>query len=150
MHGGRCLLPTRTWELEPSYTPIEEGCWKSLYSTQITGVQTQCLHMLFPQTIPATNRRRLAGKSTVRQDAGGSCPVLSSHRETCLEASCQLAAYLWQGQGSSILRQEVPRLHSTAPGDTLQVCIVNLRLRSVWQTSLVKTWETHSAGSVEL
>ena len=33
--GGRCLLPTPTWELEPSYTPIEEGRWKSLYSTQI-------------------------------------------------------------------------------------------------------------------
>ena len=92
--GGRCLLPILTWELEPSYTPIEEGCWKSLYSTQIHGVQAQCLHMLFPQHIPATNIRRLAGTSTVRQDAGGFCPVLSSHREACLEASSQLAAFL--------------------------------------------------------
>ena len=32
--GGRCLLPTRTWELETSYT-LEEGHLKSLYSTQI-------------------------------------------------------------------------------------------------------------------
>ena len=59
-----------------------------------TGVQAQCLHMLFPQPIPATNIRRLAGTSTVRQDAGGCCPVLSSHREACLEASSQLAAFL--------------------------------------------------------
>ena len=61
-----------------------------------TGVQAQCLHMLFPQPIPATNMRMLAATPTVRQDAGGFCPVLSSHREACLEASCQLAAFLWQ------------------------------------------------------
>ena len=85
--GDRCLLPTLTWELEPSYTPIEEGCWKSLYSTQITGVQAQCLHMLFPQPLSATNIRMLAATPTVRQHAGGFCPVLSSLREACLEAS---------------------------------------------------------------
>ena len=33
--GSRSPLPTRTCELEPSYTLIEEGLWKSLYSTQI-------------------------------------------------------------------------------------------------------------------
>ena len=62
----------------------------------------------------------------------------------------QLAAFLWQREGSSIVSQEVPRLPLYAPGDTVQVCIVNLRLRGLWQKSLVKTWETHSAGSVEL
>ena len=59
-----------------------------------TGVQAQCLHMLFSQPLPAPNIRILAAMSTVRQDAGGLCPVLSSHRETCLEATCQLAAFL--------------------------------------------------------
>ena len=91
--GGRCLLPTRTWELEPSYTPIE-GVGNRCIQLSYTGVQSQCLHMLFPQPIPNTNIRRLAGTSTVRQDAGGFCPVLSSHREACLEASSQLAAFL--------------------------------------------------------
>ena len=84
--GGRCLLPTGTWELEPSYTVIEEGHWKSLYSTQIHGSSAQCSHMLFPQPLPATNFRMLAATPTVRQHAGGFCPVLSSHREACLEA----------------------------------------------------------------
>ena len=60
------------------------------------GVQAQCSHMLFPQPNPATNIRMLAATPTVRQDAGGFCPVLSSHREACFEASCQLAAFLWQ------------------------------------------------------
>ena len=60
------------------------------------GVQAQCSHMLFPQPLPATNIRMLAATPTVRQDAGGFCPVLSSHREACLEASSQLPAFLWQ------------------------------------------------------
>ena len=75
-----------------------------------TWVQAQRFHMLFSQPFPASNMRRLAGTSTVKQDAGGLCPVLSSHREACLVASSQLAAFLWQGEGSSIVRQEVPRL----------------------------------------
>ena len=29
--AGRCLLATLLRELEPSYTLIEQGCWKSLY-----------------------------------------------------------------------------------------------------------------------
>ena len=132
------------------YTLMKKDFGNRCIQLRYTWVQAQRFHMLFSQPFPATNMRTLAAPSTVKQDAGGLCPVLSSHRETCLEASCQLAAYLWQGQGSSILRQEVPRLQSSAPGDTLQVCIVNLRLRSLWQTSLVKTCETHSAGSVEL
>ena len=73
------------------------------------GVQAQCSHMLFPQPLPATNIRMLAATLTVWQDGGGFCPV-SSHRRACLEASCQLAAFLWQREGSSILSQEVPRL----------------------------------------
>ena len=94
--GDRCLLPTLTWELETTYTLIEEGHWKSLYSTRYTGVQAQCLHMLFPQPLSATNIRMLAAAPTVRQDAGRSCPDLSSPREAFLEASSQLAAFLWQ------------------------------------------------------
>ena len=92
--GGRSRLPTRTCELEPSNTLIEEGLWKSLYSTQIHVGEEQRFHMLFSQPLPATNMRMLAATSTVRQDAGGFCPVLSSHREACLEASSQLAAFL--------------------------------------------------------
>ena len=101
------LRSVYAWEADVCY-PLGHGSWNlatlllkkdvgnRCIQLRYTGVQAQCLHMLFPQTIPATNRRRLAGKSTVRQDAGGSCPVLSSHREACLEASCQLAAFLWQ------------------------------------------------------
>ena len=95
------------WEADVCY-PLVHGIWNlatlwlmkavgnRCIQLRYTGVQAQCLHMLFPQPIPATNIRRLAGTSTVRQDAGGFCPVLSSHREACLEASCQLAAFLWQ------------------------------------------------------
>ena len=94
--GGRCLLPARTWDLEPSYTLVEESRWKSLYSTQIHGSSGPVLTHEFPQPLPATNIRMLAATPTVRQNAGRFCPVLSSHREACLEASCQLAAFLWQ------------------------------------------------------
>ena len=108
--GGRCLLPTRTCELEPSYTLIEEGLWKSLYSTQIHVVQEQQFQVLFSQPLQATNMRLLAATSTVKQDAGGFCPELRSHREACLEASSQLPAFLWQREGSSVVSQEFPRL----------------------------------------
>ena len=99
------LRSVYAWVADVCY-PLGHGSWNlatlllkkdfgnRCIQLRYTGVQAQCLHMLFPQTIPATNRRRLAGKSTVRQDAGGSCPVLSSHREACLEASSQLAAFL--------------------------------------------------------
>ena len=94
-----------SWEADVCY-PLGHGSWNlatlllkkdvgnRCIQLRYTGVQAQCLHMLFPQPIPATNIRRLAGTSTVRQDAGGFCPVLSSHREACLEASSQLAAFL--------------------------------------------------------
>ena len=92
------------WEADVCY-PLGHGSWNlatlllkkdvgnRCIQLRYTGVQAQCLHMLFPQPIPATNMM-LAGTSTVRQDAGGFCPVLSSHREACLEASSQLAAFL--------------------------------------------------------
>ena len=108
--GGRCLLPTRTCEWEPSYTLMKKDFGNRCIQLRYTWVQAQRFHMLFSQPFPATNMRTLAAPSTVKQDAGGLCPVLSSHREACLEASCQLAAFLWQGEGSSILRQEVPIL----------------------------------------
>ena len=98
---GSCILATLLLKKD-----VGNRCIQLRY----TWVQAQRFHMLFSQPFPTTNMRSLAAPSTVKQDAGGLCPVLSSHRETCLEASCQLAAYLWQGLGSSILRQEVPRL----------------------------------------
>ena len=66
--------------------------------------------MLFSQRLPTTNMRMLAATSTVRQDAGGFCLDLSSHREAFLEASSQIASFLWQCEGSSILSREVARL----------------------------------------
>ena len=101
------LRSVYAWVADVCY-PLGHGSWNlatlllkknfgnRCIQLRYTGVQAQCLHMLFPQPIPATNIRRLAGTSTVRQDTGVFCPVLSSHREACLEASCQLAAFLWQ------------------------------------------------------
>ena len=95
------------WEADVCY-PLVHGIWNlatlwlrkavgnRCIQLRYTGVQAQCSHMLFPQPLPATNIRMLATTPTVRQHAGGFCPVLSSHREACLEASCQLAAFLWQ------------------------------------------------------
>ena len=95
------------WEADVCY-PLVHGIWNlatlwlrkaignRCIQLRYTGVQAQCSHMLFPQPLPATNIRMLAATPTVRQHAGGFCPVLSSHREACLEASCQLAAFLWQ------------------------------------------------------
>ena len=107
--GGRSLLPTRTCELEPSYTLIEEGLWKSLCSPHIHVRSEKTIPHAFLTTSPTTNMRVL-GTSTLRQDAGGFFPEHSSQREACLEARSQLAALLWQREGSSILSQEVPRL----------------------------------------
>ena len=87
---GRCLLPTRTCKLELA-TLFEEGCLKSLYSTQIIGSTGLTLPHAFRLPIPAPNIRILAVTSTGRQDAGGSCPELSSHKEAGLEASILLA-----------------------------------------------------------
>ena len=101
------LRSVYAWEADVCY-PLGHGSWNlatlllnkdvgnHCIQLRYTGVQAQCLHMLFPQPIPATNMRTLAAPSTVTQDAGGLCPVLSSHREACREASCQLAAFLWQ------------------------------------------------------
>ena len=101
------LRSVYAWEADVCY-PLVHGIWNlaTLWLRKVvgnrcielryTGVQAQCSHMLFPQPLPATNIRMLAATPTVRQDAGGFCPVLSSHREACLEASCQLAAFLWQ------------------------------------------------------
>ena len=99
------LRSVYAWEADVCY-PLGHGSWNlatlllkkdvgnRCIQLRYTGVQAQCLHMLFPQPIPATNIRSLASTSTVRQDAGGFCPFLSSHREACLEASSQLAAFL--------------------------------------------------------
>ena len=101
------LRSVYAWEADVCY-PLGHGSWNlatlllkkdvgtRCIQLRYTGVQAQCLHMLFPQPLSATNIRMLAAAPTVRQDAGGFCPVLSSHREACLEASCQLAAFLWQ------------------------------------------------------
>ena len=101
------LRSVYAWEADVCY-PLGHGSWNlatlllkkdvgnRCIQLRYTGVQAQCSHMLFPQPLPATNIRMLAATPTVRQHAGGFCPVLSSHREACLEASCQLAAFLWQ------------------------------------------------------
>ena len=88
------MLPTRTCEWEPSYTLMKKDFGNRCIQLRYTWVQAQRFHMLFSQPFPATNMRTLAAPSTVKQDAGGLCPVLSSHREACLEASSQLAAFL--------------------------------------------------------
>ena len=94
------------WEADVCY-PLGHGSWNlatlllkkdvgnRCIQLRYTGVQAQCLHMLFPQPIPATNIRRLAGTSTVRQDAGGSCPELCSQMEACLQARFPLAELIW-------------------------------------------------------
>ena len=101
------LRSVYAWEADVCY-PLLQGFWNiatlllrkaignRCIQLRYTGVQAQCSHMLFPHPLPATNIRMLAATPTVRQHAGGFCPVFSSHREACLEASCQLAAFLWQ------------------------------------------------------
>ena len=101
------LRSVHAWDADVCY-PLAHGIWNlatlslkkavrnRCIQLRYTGVQAQCSHMLFPQPLPATNIRMLAATPTVRQDAAWFCPVLSSHREACLEASCQLAAFLWQ------------------------------------------------------
>ena len=93
------------WEADVCY-PLGHGSWNlatlllkkdvgnRCIQLRYTWVQAQRFHMLFSQPFPATNMRTLAAPSTVKQDAGGFCPVLSSHREACLEASSQLAEFL--------------------------------------------------------
>ena len=78
------MLPTHTWDLETSYT-LEEGRLKSLYSTKIIVSTGLPLPHAFCCPLQAPNIRILAVTSTDRQDAGGSCPELSSQMEACLK-----------------------------------------------------------------
>ena len=99
------LRSVYAWEADVCY-PLVHGIWNlatlwlrkavgnRCIQLRYTGVQAQCSHMLLPQHLPATNIRMLATTPAVRQHAGGFCPVLSSHKEACLEASSQLAAFL--------------------------------------------------------
>ena len=101
------LRSVYAWEADVCY-PLVHGIWivatllwrkavgNRCIQLRYTGVQAQFSHMLFPQPLPATNIRMLAATPTIRQGAGGFYPILGSHREACLEASCQLAAFLWQ------------------------------------------------------
>ena len=73
--GGKCLLPTRTWELETSYT-FEEGRLKSLYSTQIIVSTGLTLPHAFRRPHPVPNIRILAVMSMGGKDVEG--PALSS------------------------------------------------------------------------
>ena len=52
--GGRCLLPTRTCELEPSCTLIIVGRRKSLYSTQIHVISVPMLTQALLPNSPST------------------------------------------------------------------------------------------------
>ena len=92
--GGRCLLRILTWELEPSYT-LKKAIGNRCTQLRYTGFQAQCLHMLFPQPLSATNIRMLAAMSRLSQDAEGSCPELCSQKEACLQARFPLAELLW-------------------------------------------------------
>ena len=49
----------------------------------------------FHATSSSTSLKDEGAMSTGSQDAGGSFPDLSSHKEACLEASFPLAALLW-------------------------------------------------------
>ena len=101
------LRSVYAWEANVCY-PLGHGSWNlatlllkkdvgnRCIQLRYTGVQAQCLHMLFPQPLSAPNIRMLAATSTVRQDAGGFCPDLSSHREAGLEACSHVAAFLWE------------------------------------------------------
>ena len=101
------LRSVYAWEADVCY-PVVHDIWKlatlwlrkavgnRCIQLRYTGVQAQCSHMLFPQPLPATNISMLAATSTVRQDAGGFCPDLSSHREAGLEVSSQQASFLSQ------------------------------------------------------
>ena len=92
------LRSVYAWEADVCY-PLVHGIWNvaTLWLRKVVGNrciqlrytvdQAQCSHMLFPQPLPSTNIRMLAATPTVRQHAGGFCPVLSSLREACLEAS---------------------------------------------------------------
>ena len=85
------LRTVYSWEAEVRY-PLVHASWNlaTLWLRKVvgnrciqlrySGVQAQCSHMLFPQPLPATNIRLLAATPTVRQHAGGFCPVLSSLR----------------------------------------------------------------------
>ena len=99
------LRSVYAWEADVCY-PLVHGIWNlatlwlrkavgnRCIQLRYTGVQAQCLHMLFPQPIPATNIRMLAATPTVRQDVRGFCPDLSSHWEAGLEVSSQQASFL--------------------------------------------------------
>ena len=49
------------------------------------------LPLAFLQPLPTPNIRMLVATTTGSQDAGRSCPELSSQKEACLEASILLA-----------------------------------------------------------
>ena len=67
--GGRCLLPTRTCELEPSYHLIEEDLWKSLFSTQIHVRSGTTIPHAFLTTSPSHYHEDVS--SYVYSQAGG-------------------------------------------------------------------------------
>ena len=82
------LRSVYAWDADVCY-PLGHGSWNlatlrlkkaignRCIQLRYTGVQAQCSHMLFPQPLPATNIRMLAATPTVRQHAGGFCPVLT-------------------------------------------------------------------------
>ena len=90
------LRSVYAWEADVCY-PLVHGIWNlatlwlrkavgnRCIQLRYTGVQAQCSHMLCPQPLPATNIRMLAATPTVRQDAGGFCPVFSSHKKHVLK-----------------------------------------------------------------
>ena len=80
----------------------------------------------FHRPLPAPNIRILAVTYTGRQDAGGSCPELSSQKETSLEDSFLLARSDGHETIAALKGGTFHEYRSTAPGDTFQACIIPL------------------------
>ena len=87
--GGRCLLSTRTWEVETSCTLIEEGRWKSLYSTQICVSSGPTLPHAFLTTSPSTYHKDVSLYVYSLAGCGREGPALSSALKR--KHACKLA-----------------------------------------------------------
>ena len=83
--------------------------------------------MLFTQPLPAPHLRMIGAMSTGSQDAGGSCPELSSHKEAGLEASILLAPSDGRENVAALEVRTFHEYRSTAPGDTtIEACSLPL------------------------
>ena len=99
-----------------------------MYSTQIIGNTGLTLPHAFSRPLPAPNIRILAVTSMGRQVAGGSCPELSSQKETSLEDSFLLARSEGHETIAALKGGTFHEYRSTAPGyTTIEACSWPLR-----------------------